>query len=79
MGASYFFNMQRQLPSLVMDNLLKKAGVKRIGESAKSELKKILNERIEEVTKKAASFSAHAGRKTITKEDIELAVKSLIS
>lgn len=62
-----------ELPISVMEALLKKAGATRVGESAKKELKELLEKKAEEITKKAIVFSNHAGRKTIREEDIELA------
>jgi histone H3/H4 len=67
-------HMQKKLPSLVMDNLLKKAGIRRIGESAKEALSEAMDRKIQDVTRKAKGFCSHAGRKTVTKEDIMLSI-----
>ena len=66
----------KQLPLSVMELLLKKAGAKRVSESAKIELQNALVKKIEEIGKKAMIFANHAGRKTIKKKDIELSIKS---
>ena len=66
--------MPTNLPNVVMEKLLKKAGAKRVSESAKEELMRILKKKIEELSKKASAFSKHAGRKTLKKEDIELSL-----
>jgi histone H3/H4 len=68
--------MKKYLPLSTMEALLKKAGAKRVSESAKEELQKVLDSEIARISKKATVFSSHAGRKTIKKEDIELAIKS---
>ena len=57
--------------------LLRKAGANIIGESAKEELQIELNKKIEELTKKAETFSNHTARKTIKKEDIILAIDTI--
>jgi DNA-binding protein len=61
-----------RLPVFSMEKLQKKAGAKRVSESAKEELQKTLEKEIEQKTKKAMLFAKHAGRKTIKKEDVFL-------
>ena len=63
------------LPLAAMEKLLKKAGAKRVSDSAKIALKDILEDHAEEIALKAIKFAAHAGRKTIKTEDIKLASK----
>jgi DNA-binding protein len=60
------------LPTYAMEKLLKKSGAKRVSEPAKEELQKNLAKTIDQLTKKAALFAKHAGRKTIKKEDLFL-------
>ena len=62
------------LPTLTMEKLLKKAGIKRISDTAKEELSKNLNAEIEKITKNAIEYSNHAKRKTIKKEDMKLVI-----
>ena len=62
------------IPLLVMERLFKKYGAERISESAKLELLRVLEAEGLRVSKDALLFSQHAGRKTIKKEDIELAI-----
>ena len=66
--------MAKHLPMAVMEKLLKKAGANRVSESAKTELQRALEKRADEISHKAIIFSKHAGRKTVTKEDILLAL-----
>ena len=64
------------LPVSVMEKLIKTAGAKRVSESAKEELNKVLKKRLTEISHEAIVFAKHAGRKTIKKEDISLAIES---
>ena len=57
-----------------MEHLLKNSGAKRVSEDAKTELNKILIDRITELSQKAIKLSSHANRKTIKKQDIDLAI-----
>jgi histone H3/H4 len=64
------------LPLAAMERILKKGDPSiRISEPAKAELRTVLEEYGEELSKVAAKFAVHAGRKTIKAEDVKLAVK----
>ena len=65
--------VERTIPTASIETLLKKAGTQRLGEDAKEALKTFINKRAAHYTKKANKMAMHAGRKTIRKEDIELA------
>jgi histone H3/H4 len=67
----------KALPFSIMEVLLKKAGAKRASLGAKDELKKSLEKKAHEISKKALSLSGHAGRKTVKKKDIELVLGEL--
>lgn len=58
-----------------MEKLLKQAGADRVSEKAKSALAKALEEKALEIGEEAKKLALHAGRKTITDKDINLAVK----
>ena len=62
------------LPLRAMLLLLNEAGTQRASYSAKKELQRILQELACSKTKKAVQFSKHAGRRTIKKTDINLAI-----
>lgn len=63
------------LSVLGMEKLLKRAGASRVAEDAKEELRDALEGYAEGVCKKAVTFSAHAGRRTVKAEDVKLAAK----
>ena len=65
------------IPAAPMSDILRNAGAERVSDSAARELAEVLMERAMQISKKAVEFSAHAGRKTIKKEDIVLAKKSI--
>jgi histone H3/H4 len=62
----------------VMHRLLKKSGAERISDDAADELRKVLEEVGERISKQAVELSSHAGRKTIKPEDIRFAAKNVV-
>ncbi|MDD5332055.1 MAG: NFYB/HAP3 family transcription factor subunit [Candidatus Nanoarchaeia archaeon] len=65
------------LPLAAMENLLKiKANAPRVSNSAKEELRNILEDYAEKIGEMAVKLAAHSKRKTVTGEDIRLAAKS---
>ena len=64
------------LPRAPVERLLKEATGKRISRTATEQMALFLEETISETAKDAATFCNHAGRKTITDQDIKLATKS---
>ncbi len=67
--------VKKALPLAAMEKILKRAGADRVGEDAKAELRNMLEEYAMKVATAAASYSKHAGRKTIKAEDIQLAFR----
>jgi len=63
------------LPRAPVERLLKETSKRRISKKATEQMAKILEEFIENVAEDAAIFCRHAGRKTITEDDILLAMK----
>lgn len=57
--------------------LFLKAGAKRISDKAAIELARILEEKSALVARESEKLSRHAGRRTVLKSDIKLAVKVL--
>lgn len=60
-----------------VNRLVKKEGVERVSEDACKALAVALEEYARLVARRAKDYSAHAKRKTIRLEDIELALKDL--
>jgi len=64
-----------ELPLAAIDRIIRKATGIRVSESAAKELSVFLEEEGMKIAQQAAVFSKHAGRKTVTDEDIRLALK----
>ena len=60
-----------------MAEILKHAGAERVSEPAAQALAAVIKEMAFEISKDAVKFAHHAGRKTIKREDIELARKNV--
>lgn len=69
--------MKNALPLAAVERLLKNSGAKRVSESAKTQMRDVLEEIAAEIAKQAISFAKHAGRSTVKAEDIKLASKQL--
>ncbi len=64
-----------ELPIAPVGRIMKKAGAQRVSDEAKDELTKQLEKQCEEIAAEAAKLAKHAGRKTVKKSDIDMAVK----
>ena len=58
-----------------MAEIMKMAGAERVSDAAAKALAEIMMEKAFEISKDAVKFCKHAGRKTVKKEDIDLARK----
>ena len=58
--------------------LIKKAGAARASEDAAEELRRILEEIGVAIAREAISLAQYAGRRTVKREDIERAARSLL-
>lgn len=65
------------IPTAPMAEILKQCGAERVSDNAARVMADILMEKAIELAKDAVKFSKHAGRKTIKKEDVELARKGI--
>jgi len=54
---------------------MKQVGALRVAENAKEALAEVLEERAKEISLEAKKYAEHAGRRTVTADDIKLAVK----
>jgi len=64
-----------ELPLAPMKRLVKGAGAARVSEDAADALREVLEDFASEVAAKAVQLARHAGRKTVTKDDIKLAYR----
>lgn len=69
--------MMSKLPLAIMERLLKDGGAERVSDDAKEALSSVLENYALEIAKDSILLSEHAGRKTVRKEDIELAAKRI--
>lgn len=61
------------LPLAPFERILKKAGAKRVSQDALEEMAKVVEENIFKIATEASVLARHAGRKTITDEDVRMA------
>ena len=61
-----------------MDRIIRDTAGMRVSETGKEALAEILEEIAEEIAAKAKEFASHAGRKTIRRDDIELAANNVL-
>ncbi len=64
-----------ELPVSPVDRIIRKAGAERVSGEAAELLADVLEEKGKEVATRANELAEHAGRKTVKREDIRMAVK----
>ncbi|MBI4983286.1 NFYB/HAP3 family transcription factor subunit [Candidatus Woesearchaeota archaeon] len=69
--------MEKILSYNAMDKLMRKAGAIRVGDDAKEVLAEVLERKALEISAVAKRMAEHAGRRTITRRDIEMALNNL--
>jgi len=65
-----------QLPKAAIERLIRQAGAERVSDSAAVELGNILEDAAMSISAEAIVLAKHAGRKTVTAEDVKLASRS---
>jgi len=61
------------LPKMPFERILKKAGAKRVSQDSLEEFAIVMEERLLKIATEALALAKHAGRKTITDEDVRIA------
>ena len=64
-----------ELPVSPVDRIIRKAGAERVSGEAAELLADVLEEEGKEIATRANELAEHAGRKTVKREDIRMAVK----
>jgi len=66
------------IPKSPFERILKKAGAKRVSQSAMDEFAKIMEDKLLLIATEAVALAKHAGRKTIIDEDVRMAKKRFV-
>ncbi|MFP4229740.1 MAG: histone family protein [Candidatus Nanohaloarchaea archaeon] len=62
------------LPKAPVERIIRAAGAERVSDGAVEELRDAVEELGDELARDAADMADHAGRNTVKKEDVEMAV-----
>jgi len=63
------------LPLAPIDRLMRRSGAERVSEDASEAMAKLITEFVDDLSSQATKLAKHAGRKTLTAEDVMLAAK----
>lgn len=70
--------MAEILPKAPFERILKKAGAKRVSHEAMGEFANVMEDKLLKIAEEAVAIAKHAGRKTITDEDVRFAKKKFV-
>ena len=70
-------NKEKEIPIAPIDRIMHQEGAERVSEEAAKYLRDIIENIVRQIAREASELSKHAGRKTVTRDDIEFAVKRL--
>ena len=65
------------LPKMPFERILKKAGAKRVSQDALEQFASSMEDKMIKLSEEALALAKHAGRKTITEEDVRIARRKL--
>ena len=65
-----------ELPNAAVERLIRKAGAARVSTSATEAMIEILEDVAADVAAQASKLARHAGRKTVTAQDVRMAAKT---
>jgi histone H3/H4 len=63
------------IPIATVERLIRKAGAERVSAEAASALADVLEDEALKISQKAIDLAKHAGRKTVTADDVKLAMR----
>ncbi|MBN2454537.1 histone family protein [Candidatus Woesearchaeota archaeon] len=63
------------IPRAPVARIMVSSGAKRVSVKAVDEFSKVLERKAADIAKRAAQLARHAGRKTVTAEDVRMALK----
>ena len=73
-----FMVSDSDLALATMHRICKRAGAKRVSESAAKELAKVMHKIGIRIAREALDYALHAGRRTVKDRDIEIAARKLM-
>jgi len=69
----------REIPLAPLERILRQEGGYRVSEEAAEKLRDVVENLAREIAKVSVDMSRHAGRRTIKAEDVEVALKVVLS